>query len=296
MKVAYYPGCTIKSNGMHFESSAKGVLEKLGVELEEIQRWTCCGTVYSLTSDDLMHHLAPIRNLVRIKEAGRDRVVTLCSMCYNTLKRANVLVQRDIEKRDKVKDFMYKEVVGYEGGVKVMHLLELLKEIGFDALKEKVTVKLEGLKVAPYYGCMLLRPEEAAIDDRENPSVLEELITLTGAEAVGFPYKNECCGSYQTLRRPEIVIERTRTIINSARENGADLMVTSCPLCMFNLEGKQEDVSEVHYGFRGLPVLYFTQLLAISLGLDENKTRFDLNTVDPVPALEKKGLLKKSSV
>lgn len=293
MKVAYYPGCTVKSSGVHFESSAKGVLDVLGVELKELDRWTCCGTVYSLTSDDLMHHLAPIRNLIRVKEQGDSRVVTLCSMCYNTLKRANILVQKDIEKREKVKDFMYKEVVGYEGGVEVVHLLELLKEMGYDTIREKVQVPLDGLRIAPYYGCMLLRPEEAAIDDRENPTVLENLISLTGAETVNFPYKNECCGSYQTLRRPDIVIERTRTIIDAARSSGADMILTSCPLCMYNLEGKQEDVAEVHYGFKGLPVLYFTQLLALALGLDESKTRFDLNSVDPARMLEEKGFLKK---
>jgi heterodisulfide reductase subunit B len=292
MKVKYYPGCTVKSSGQHFESSAKGVLETLGIELEEIDRWTCCGTVYSLTSDDIMHHLAPIRNLIRVKEQSGTRVVTLCSMCYNTLKRAELLVRGDIEKRDKVRDFMYKEVVKYEGGVEVLHLLQLLREIGYDAIKEKVALSLAGLRVAPYYGCMLLRPEEAAIDDRENPRVLEELITLTGAEAVNFPYKNECCGSYQTLRRPDIIVERTRTIVTSARDNGADVIVVSCPLCIYNLEAKQESVVETYYGFKGIPVIYFTQLLALAFGLGDEKTRFDLNTIDPRAVLSKKGLVK----
>ncbi len=294
MKITYYPGCTIKTHAEHFEISTKAVLSKLDVELEELDRWTCCGTVYSLTSDDLMHHLAPIRNLIRVKEQKSDRVVTLCSMCYNTLKRANVLVQKDVEKRDKVKDFMYKEILGYEGGVRVLHILELLREIGYDAIKEQVKLPLKGLKVAPYYGCMLLRPEDAAIDDRERPTVLEEIIRLTGARAVDFPYKNECCGSYQTLRRPDIIVERTRTIINSARNNGADVMLTSCPLCMFNLEGKQKAVSEVHYGFKEFPVLYFTQLLALSLGCDERETGFGHNSVDPRGVLESKGFLSKS--
>jgi heterodisulfide reductase subunit B len=296
MKIKYYPGCTIKTHGVHFESSAKAVLEKLGVELDEIERWTCCGTVYSLTSDDIMHHLAPIRNLLRVREQGGDRVLTLCSMCYNTLKRADILVQQDTEKRDKVKDFMYKEVIGYEGGVKVLHLLELFKEIGVEKIREKVMFRLEGLKIAPYYGCMLLRPEEVAIDNIEEPRILENIIETTGAEVVNFPFKNECCGSYQTLRRPDIVLERTRTIINSARNNGADLIVLSCPLCLFNLEGKQSDVAEKFYGFKGLPVIYFTQLLAYSFGLKEDSTRFDLNVIDPSSILQEKGTLKKSSV
>ena len=293
MKIKYYPGCSIKTNAQHFEISTREVLKELGYELDELKRWTCCGTVFSLTSDDLVHHLAPVRNLLRVKEEGGERVLTLCSMCYNTLKRANILIRGDSEKRDKIKDFMYKEVLGYEGDVEVIHLLQLLKEIGFEKIKEKVNVSLEGLKVAPYYGCMLLRPEEAAIDDIEEPSIFEETIALTGAEIVSFPYKNECCGSYQTLRRPDIVLERTRTIINSARSARADMVLLSCPLCSFNLEAKQEDVMGKHYGFKEMPVIYFPQLLALSFGLDESKTRFDLNVVDPIPILEKTGIMVK---
>jgi len=296
MKIKYYPGCTIKTNAQHFEISTMAVLEQLGVELDELKRWTCCGTVYSLTSDDIMHHLAPVRNLLRAKEEGGDRVLTLCSMCYNTLKRANILIRGDSEKRDKIKDFMYKEVLGYEGDVEVIHLLQLLKEIGFEKIKEKVNVSLEGLKVAPYYGCMLLRPEEAAIDDVENPTILENVIELTGAEAVNFPYKNECCGSYQTLRRPDIVIERTRTIINSSRNSGTDMMLLSCPLCAFNLEAKQKEVMEKYFGFKEMPVIYFTQLLAFAFGLGEDKTRFDLNSISPSQILEGKDLLERSKV
>lgn len=296
MKIKYYPGCTLKTNAQHFEISAKAVLEVLGYELDELKRWTCCGTVYSLTSDDLMHQLAPVRNLLRVKEEGGDRVLTLCSMCYNTLKRANLLIKRDSEKKDKLKDFMYKEVIGYEGEVEVIHLLQLLKEIGVEKIKENVKVDLKGLRVAPYYGCMLLRPEEAAIDDIEEPTIFEDIVGLTGAKPINFPYKNECCGSYQTLRRPDIVVERTRTIINSARSAGADLIVLSCPLCSFNLEAKQRDVMEKYYGFKEMPVLYFTQLLALAFGFDESRTRFDLNIVNPTQILEEKGLLKGCEV
>jgi len=293
MKIKYYPGCTLKTTAQHFEISALAVLEELGYEAEELKRWTCCGTVYSLTSDDLIHHLAPIRNLLRVKEEGGNRVLTLCSMCYNTLKRANLLIKKDIEKRDKIKDFMYKEVIKYDGDVEVVHLLQLLREIGIEKLKEKVKVILKGLRIAPYYGCMLLRPEEAAIDDIENPTILEGLTELTGAEPVNFPYKNECCGSYQTLRRPDIVIERARTIINSARDAGASMILLSCPLCAFNLEAKQEAIKEKYYGFKTMPIIYFTQLLALALGLNEDKIRFDLNIVNPVPVLEEAGIMVK---
>lgn len=287
MKIKYYPGCTIKTHGQHFEISTRAVLGELGVELEEIERWTCCGTVYSLTSDDLIHHLAPIRNLLRVKQQGGEKVLTLCSMCYNTLKRADLLVQANEEKKDKIKDFMYKEIVGYEGGVTVVHLLELLQSIGYEKIKEKIKRPLNGISVAPYYGCMLLRPEEIAIDNYEEPSIFEDIISLTGAKVVNFPYRNECCGSYQTLRRPEVIIERANRIISSARDNGADMILLSCPLCSFNLETKQKDVADVHFGFHGIPVIYFSQLLAFAFGFNSDKVRFDLNEIDPTPIFER---------
>ena len=123
-------------------------------------------------------------------------------------------------------------------------------------------------------------------------TILEDIIELTGAESVNFPYKNECCGSYQTLRRPDIVIERTSTIINSARDNNADIVLVSCPLCLFNLEAKQKDVAEKYYGFKGIPVIYFSQLLAYAFGLSEDSTRFDLNVINPIKILQEKGVLK----
>jgi heterodisulfide reductase subunit B len=163
-------------------------MDALGIRLVEIERWNCCGTVYSLAEDDLAHHLAPVRNLIRVKEQGGDRVGTLCSFCYHTLKRANLLVQKDPEKRQTLNDFMEEES-DYGGEVQVVHLLEVLRdEVGWEALAEKVRVPLQGLKVAPYYGCTLLRPQEVAIDQVERPAILHQLMAALGAEAVDFPW------------------------------------------------------------------------------------------------------------
>ncbi|RKZ21224.1 heterodisulfide reductase, subunit B, partial [bacterium] len=136
MRISYYPGCTLKSTAKNFEISAIAVAKELGIEFVELSRWNCCGTVYSMTSDDVMHQLAPIRNLIRVKEDGFDRVVTLCSMCFNTLKRANILVQRDREKLDKINDFMYLENIDYAGDVEVLHFLEILRDdVGWDEIR-----------------------------------------------------------------------------------------------------------------------------------------------------------------
>ena len=154
MKISYFPGCTLKTMAKNFEDSALASMSSLGIEMVELPRWNCCGTVYCLTSDDLIHQVAPIRNLIRVKEQKNKRVVTLCSMCYHTLKRADKLVKEDREKLDKLNDFMDREDVKYGGEVEVLHLLEILKnEVGFNRITKKVKVSLEVLKVAPYYGC-----------------------------------------------------------------------------------------------------------------------------------------------
>ena len=290
MKIAYYPGCTLKSTAKNFEISAIAVAKELGIEFVELSRWNCCGTVYSMTSDDVMHHLAPIRNLIRVKEDGFEKVVTLCSMCFNTLKRANILVQREREKLDKINDFMYLENIDYAGDVEVLHLLEILRDdIGWEEIMTHVKNPLNGLVFAPYYGCLLVRPPEVAIDNVEMPYVLDRLFESLGAKAIDYPYSTECCGAYNTVSNPDIVLDRTYTMVNLARQQGADAIILSCPLCDFNLEIRQKKVMEKYPDFHPLPVLYFTQIMAVAFGLPENTYGFEYNSINPEGIFKKAG-------
>jgi len=292
MEITYYPGCTLKANARNFEDSALCALRQLDVEVKELSRWNCCGTVFSLSADDLIHHMAPIRNLIRVKESNSDKVMTLCAMCYNTLKRANERVKADPESLEKINKVMYKEEIDYEGDVKIFHLWELIRdEIKFENLTSRVVKPLKDLKVACYYGCMLVRPREIGIDDVENPTVIENLITALGGDPVDFPYKTECCGAYQTVDKPNIIAERTNQIISSAKNRGAEVIVVSCPLCAFNLDHRQKQTGQLFMDFIGLPILYFTQLLAIALNCPKDTLKFDLHYFDPKPLLKEKGLI-----
>jgi len=292
MKVSYYPGCTLKSNAKNFEDSALCSLKELGLEIKELDRWNCCGTVYSLAADDLMRHLASIRNLIRVKEAQSDSVMTLCAMCYNTLKRVNEKVKADPESLEKIHKFMNEEKIAYAGDVKVRHLLELLRDdVKFESIAKKVQKPLRGLKVASYYGCLLVRPKEIGLDDMENPTILDDLTAVLGAMPVDFPYKTECCGAYQTVDKPATVAERTFSILSSARGRGADVVSVSCPLCAFNLDHRQKETAQRYSEFRKMPILYFTQLMAIALGCEEKDLRLDLHYVNPKPVLREKGLI-----
>lgn len=293
IEVSYMPGCTLKTKAKNFETSTLKLLELLDVRAEELVDWYCCGTTYSLASDNVMNHLAPIRTLIKAKESGREELLVLCSMCYNTLRRAQELVRGDVEKREKINEFMYDEDTDFRGDeVQVLHLLTLIKEkIGFEALQEKCTKETGDLKIAPYYGCMLLRPREIAVDpSSEDPSIMEELFSACGVESVYFPFKTECCGSYQTVNEKQAVVSRTKVITESAVKNGADLIVTSCPLCYYNLDAYQQQVAETTPGFRTIPVMYISQILALLAGL-EGTNDFSLHTVDPQPVLRKRKLL-----
>lgn len=291
--VSYMPGCTLKTAGKNFEESAIRLLEILGVTVEELERWFCCGTTYSLSSDNLMNHLAPVRTLLRAKETGRRELLVLCSMCYNTLRRTQDLVLHDQEKRDKINEFMYREETTFSGDeVRVVHLLNYLKDnVGFERVAEHIIRKPSDLKIALYYGCMLLRPEEVSIDESsEDPVIMEELFSSCGIEPVYFPFKTECCGSYQTVNKIDIVLSRAEQIIDSAVNNGADMIVASCPLCYHNLDSSQERLADTVFGFRNIPVIYISQLLALLVGAGD-AADYSLHSVDPRPVLKEKGLI-----
>jgi len=297
MKLAYYPGCTLKNQATNFDVSTVSSMAKLDVEVEELDRWNCCGTVHALDSDNVMNRVAPITNMIRVKEAQArmegmaSEFMTSCAMCYNTLKRANIEVKQRADVLATINDLLYLDEIKYEGDVEVLHLLEYLRDrVGFDSLAKKVTKPLEGLRVACYYGCLLVRPKEVAFDDVENPMVMENLIRALGATPVDFSHKTECCGAYQTVDKPEIIADRTDRIMGSANEELADLVVVSCPLCAFNLDFRQDDAKRLNPDFHNMPVLYFTQLMALAFDCDDAALRFDLHHIDPLPVLKARGL------
>jgi len=292
MNLPYYPGCTLKTHAKNFEDSAMKVMEKLGYPLQEMKNWVCCGTVFSMTSDDLMLQLGAVRNLLRAEEQNLNELIILCSMCYNTLKRAKQFITEDEENLNKVNDLMYKENIRYKGTVDILHLLSILRDrVTFDAIKEKVKKPLSSLKIGCYYGCFLVRPKEFAIDDFEDPSIIEDLLTSLGADSIEFPYRLECCGAYQTVTKKDVTAMRTYEIINSARRAGCEAIVTSCPLCAFNLDQRQKETAEKFVEFEHIPVFYFTELMSIALGCGWDKNWTKLHNVNPEPLLKEKGLI-----
>ena len=294
MDLSYYPGCTLKTRARNFEDSAIAAMAVLGVNLVELPRWNCCGTVYSLADDDLAHHVAPVRNLMRVREQGSSRVVTLCSFCYNTLKRADLLMESSPESLDALNSFMDDETP-YDGQVEVVHLLQVLRDdLGWDAIAGKVKNPLEGLRVVPYYGCTLTRPKQAAIDSVEKPTVLQKLMETCGATVIDFPLATECCGSFQIVSAPDSVAERARAIVGMAAKLGAEAIVVSCPLCNHNLERTQAGPAGRSNDSTVVPIVYFTQLLALALGVGPERCGFAPGSGNAETLLHEKGLLPQS--
>ncbi len=286
MGIPYFPGCTLSTKAKNYDRSGRAVAEALGVAFEELSEWQCCGATFPLMLDDSMALIAPTRILYQAQQAG-DRVVTLCSICFNVLRRSQALLKRDEEMLDRINWFTEEE---YKGDVHVAHFLEILRDdLGWEgpgSLAEHVKRPLAGLKVAPYYGCLLLRPfEEIGLDDPEDPRILHDLVRALGAEPVDFPYNVECCGSYLIVKEPDVPQSLAKDILGSAKEHGADLLITACPLCQFNLDYPQRETEMSRTGDK-LPVVYFTQLMAVALGLPEEVWGFEDHYVDPRPAFE----------
>jgi heterodisulfide reductase subunit B len=288
MNYPYFPGCTLNTKAKDFDAAGKRVGEKLGFTLDEIPYWTCCGATFPLAEDYDMALASPTRVLARSRQQG-EKVVTLCAVCHNVLKRTNHVMKTNEARREKVTDFIQEP---YDGSLDVVHYLEVLRDdVGFEGLQSKVEKPLAGLKVAPFYGCLLLRPKaEMQMDDPDNPRIFEDLLRALGAEPVDFPMKAECCGAFQVVHSDDMATRCSREIIASAKKRGAEMLVTACPLCQFNLEDRQAEMAKAEQGFKGLPVLYFTQLLALALGDSAEAMDVSRNHTDPRPALQARGL------
>ena len=269
MKYSYYPGCTLRTKAKDLDAYAKASARVLGFELEEIENWQCCGGVYPLGTDEIATKLSSVRALNEAKEKEQD-LVTLCSACHHVIKRVNDDMKHVEDIRTRANNYMQLEQP-YGGETTVLHYLEVLRDrVGFDKIREKVVNPFTGKKIGAYYGCLLLRPGKILeFDDPENPSIMEEFIRSIGGEPVIYPYRNECCGGYISLKEQNLSKSMCDKIQESAAGFGAQMLITACPLCLYNLN---KSTSE------NLPVYYFTELLAEALGAaDEVRKAFGKN-------------------
>jgi len=280
---AYYPGCTLRSSAKEYDISARLVCQKLGIELRELEDWACCGASSAHTTSELLSIALPARELQAAEQVGLPLAVA-CAMCFSRLKHA----AHDLA--DEAKLAQVSGILGKElrNSTQVVHLLQV---IGGCINTVPLTRRLSGLKVACYYGCLLVRPREVMnFDDEENPQMMDRLIETLGAEAIDWDLKVACCGASLPLTRRDIVLKLSHRLLSQARQLGADCVAVACPMCHSNLDAYQKEM-ETEYGERlGLPILYFTQLVGLALGFSPKQLHMDRHFTDPMPMLRDKGL------
>ncbi len=270
-RYAYFPGCSSSEGGAKaYGWSTRAVSEVLEVELIEIEDWNCCGSTPYSSFEELASFCLSARNLALAERKGLD-LVTPCSSCYVILNRTNAYLKQYRELKAKVDEALAAGGLEYHGTVRVRHLLDVLvNDVGYDAISAKVKRNLGGLKVAPYYGCQVVRPR-FGFDHPEIPQSLDKLIVSLGGEPVPFPMKARCCGGSLIISEEALALDLIGKILNSALDNGAECIITPCPLCQTNLDAYQSRVNKKLHASFNLPILFFTQLMGWAFGLNEDE-------------------------
>ncbi len=271
MKYMYYPGCSLKSSGKPYEQSLLAVFKKLQLEVEEIRNWNCCGaTNYMSINENYAIEIAS-RNLALAESQGGDVLIAPCAACYMGLMKTQNYLISESEIRHNVCMQLKKSGLTCEFRIKIRHPLDLfVNDVGTDRIKSTVEHPLKGLKVANYYGCQLIRPINT-FDDLWNPQTMDKIVNALGAEVIDWPLKTRCCSGSMTSTMPDIGTRMNYVLLKDAKERGADVILTACPLCQFNLECFQGKISRYFGTDVRIPVMYFTQLMGMAFGISKKE-------------------------
>jgi heterodisulfide reductase subunit B len=286
-EIAYYPGCSLHSMAIEFQMSTQAVADVLNLGLVEPRGWTCCGSspAHKLDPDDALR--MPLENLALIERTGFEEVAVPCAACYSRFQAALYEIQHDPVLKERMD-----ERLGYEygGTVRVRSLVDVMAErVGVETIRHKVQRPLEGLKVACYYGCLLTRPPKiAGVPHHEYPMNMDRVADTLGAQAMDWDGKTRCCGAGLAATVPERALELCRWLIDRARAVGAECIAVACPLCHANLDGRQLQMTNLE---ERMPILYFTQLMALAFDIQPKAAGLQKNLVDPFPLLRRKGLV-----
>jgi len=285
MKYSYFPGCSLKGLGRAYEESLLPVMKHLGVELTELEDWNCCGATAYMSVDEAKAGVLAARNLAIAEQTGPQDLLTACSACYLVLNKTKHNIADFPDIRDSVQRALDSAKLTYTGSTKVRHPLDILvHDIGLDVIKEKVVRPLKGLKVAPYYGCQVVRPY-STFDDAWNPTTMDRLLATLGAEVVDYPLKTKCCGGSLTGTVPEAGLRMSYILLKEAVRRGADVIATICPLCQFNMDAYHDQIDR-RWGPTRIATVYFTQLMGLAFGLTPKELGLNRNFVPmkPFPA------------
>lgn len=286
MKTGYFPGCSMSGTSREFSSSLHEVLSALNIELNEIEDWNCCGASSAHVTSHLLATALPARNLNLASQQGYDQVFAPCAACYSRLLSVGTEMKTNSKMRAKVEDVIGEEMLPIP---EVVNLLQYFQAIGKEKIAAQKRIDLSGLKVACYYGCLLVRPNNLIdFDDSELPTSMEEIVACTGAVPVEWNFKTECCGAAHSIPHTNIVEVLSKRIIDDAVLHGADVIVVGCPMCHSNLDMRQKNILKDYPDTKQTPILYLSELLGISFGIDMNKLGLNLHYIDPIKLIDKR--------
>lgn len=298
MRYAYYPGCSLERNASAYHKSTLAIGQTLGIEFTEIDDWNCCGATEYISIDTYAAYALIARNLaLAAKQPANGQqgqhLVAPCSACFLNLNKTNHYMSKSPELAEKINTALAAGGLFYTpGNLHVRHLLDVIvKDVGYDAVAQHVTHPLTGLRIAPYYGCMIVRPGiKNGFDNPEYPTSLDRLMKTLGAEVVDFPLKANCCGGHMTQISEPVAMEMIRRLLQNAADYDADMIVALCPMCQLNLDAYQDGVNRYFKADYQIPVLYFTQLMGLAFGLSARDVDIGKEFVDARPALAKIGV------
>ena len=286
MRYAYYPGCSLHSTAKEYDMSLRAVCEKVGVELEEVKNWICCGSTPAHTTSRLLSLALPLKNLAEIEKSGFKEVVVPCESCFSRFKTAQHEIDNEPELAAKVEGIIEHK---FRDGVRVYHPLEILSSnTELSKITGLVKNDLSRLTVVCYYGCLLTRPPKVTeFDDCEYPQTMDKILRALDVSTLDWSYKTDCCGGSLNLTRPDIVLKLSRDILEGAKSVGADAIAVACPMCHANLDLLQEEIEKMYQTTYHLPILYFTQLIGLAFGIPAEKLLLKRHLVDTEDVLEK---------
>jgi heterodisulfide reductase subunit B2 len=274
VKYAYYPGCSLEKTQRGYDASVREVFRALGQDLIEIEDWNCCGATMYMSVKETVSLAVSARNLALAEKMGME-ILAPCSSCFTVLAKTKRVLNQVPSLHRAVNEALAEGGLTYTGTTRIRHPLDvLMNDIGIGAIKERVRKNLGGLKIAPYYGCQIVRPDKT-FDDRENPLLLDKLLDACGGDVVYFPMKVRCCGGMLMTTFEDTALKLNKELLQCACANGAEAIATTCPLCHFNLEAYQGRINRVYGTAFDVPILYFTQLLGIALGLPATSLGLD---------------------
>jgi heterodisulfide reductase subunit B len=268
---AYYPGCSLESLGKNYHISAMAVSDALGVELKELEDWNCCGATAYFPVDELLAYTLVSRNLAIAEKTGLQDFIAPCSACYKNAYTTNKYLKADPDLAEHINFALEEDNLQVEGKMKVRHLIEVfIEDVGLEAVKAKAANPLKGLRVAPYYGCQIVRPRKDK-EDVENPQFFEKLIAAIGAEPIEYASKTRCCGGSLIITNRKAALDMVYKLLQDAVHSGANVIATTCPMCNVNVEVYQGQVNREFGTNFSIPVMYFTQLMGMALGLEAKR-------------------------